>query len=100
MEQIGDMTVKHIEFVRKAKDLNARLSTCEQRIVLWATKGFTNKQIASHIGSSPKTIARHIESITRKAEGVYQQRVSFRSFIVPQLYCFYFAYDLDQLVKI
>jgi RNA polymerase sigma factor (sigma-70 family) len=48
--------------------LREALSDREQEVVLWAVQGLTNKEIASQLGISAKTVKTHLQNIFRKLQ--------------------------------
>jgi two-component system, NarL family, response regulator LiaR len=48
--------------------LREALSDREQEVVLWAVQGLTNKEIATRLGISAKTVKTHLQNIFRKLQ--------------------------------
>jgi DNA-binding CsgD family transcriptional regulator len=92
------LTTLQLESLRRARRLDNLLTPAERRVTKIATLGHTIKEIADLLGNSPKTIGRHIESITIKARRVYGETTSFRSSIVPELRCYYFLTEAQDTI--
>ena len=84
------LSIKQQDRICLVERLAQLLTETEQRVAFLATQGYTSKQIAARLGNRPRTVERHIESITIKAKAVYGRDVCFRNQIVPELYCYYF----------
>jgi DNA-binding CsgD family transcriptional regulator len=48
------------------KDLTAKLTAAEKRVLALVSFGKTNKEIAVALGISPATVKRHLEHVLRK----------------------------------
>ncbi|MBS1968229.1 MAG: hypothetical protein JST60_21040 [Chloroflexi bacterium SZAS-1] len=87
------LTEEQIEILYRAQKLDSLLTVTERRVARFATLGHANKEIAIMLSISPKTVGRHIESITNKARRVYGSHASFRNLTVPELHAYYFLID-------
>lgn len=78
------------EALARPRRLIEAMTSSEAEVARLASAGLSSKEVAVKLGKRPKTVERHIESITRKARCVYGPRVTFRGLIAAELYCFYF----------
>jgi DNA-binding CsgD family transcriptional regulator len=88
-----NLTASQFELLCQTHKLIAILTESEQRIAKLTIQGYTSRQIASYLENSPSTIDHHIENITRKARTIYGHNISYRSHIVPRLYCYCFLHN-------
>jgi two-component system response regulator DegU len=67
LTQVVD-TLRHRvdELQGSAWKLQNILSEREQEVVIWAVQGMTNKEIATQLGISPKTVKTHLQNVFRK----------------------------------
>jgi len=99
MRAVIRLTEPQLASLSRAKDLDNLLTQAERRVAKIAAFGHANKEIADMLSNSPKTIGRHVESITSKARRVYGNRAAFRSLIVPELHCYYFLIDSQDTIE-
>jgi DNA-binding CsgD family transcriptional regulator len=76
MKAVIRLTEIQLASLCRAQDLDNLLTPTERRIAKMATLGYI-KEIANLLGNSPKTVKRHIESITNKARRIYGKRHLF-----------------------
>ncbi len=53
---------------RLIQDLYSNLTAREREVMLFATKGFANKEIAEHLGISPRTVENHRARVMEKMQ--------------------------------
>jgi RNA polymerase sigma factor (sigma-70 family) len=54
------------ELQRPLSAMREALTDREQEVVIWAVRGMTNKEIATHLGISAKTVKTHLQNAFRK----------------------------------
>lgn len=89
--EMNNLTPKQADYFDKGYQLFTSLTHCEKKVLLLAVKGLSNKQIASSLDKSTKTINQHIDHITKKAYKAYNKHMEFRKDIIPPMYVYYFV---------
>lgn len=69
------------------------LTPRQQEVTRLVTSGCTNKQIATQLNCSPKTVSHHITSITGKARSVYNRDTVSRKDIIRYFQLYYLFQD-------
>jgi DNA-binding CsgD family transcriptional regulator len=90
MTSIIQLAPEQEEVLAHTRRLIAALTRTEAQIARLASAGRSAKEVAAELGIQPKTVERHIESITGKARRIYGSRATFRGRIAAELYCYYF----------